>query len=406
MRDIIGEILQTLRNNRLRTALTGLSISWGIFMLIVLLSMARGVTNSFRHNVGDAGPGTIDIYGGVTSRPYHGHREGREIELNEGDLPRIKEKHPEFVKRVSSQISAPSTVISSRTKSITDGYQGVYHSGIDRRLGLVAGRSLNDLDMERRDKVVLMPMQYVSTLFPGDSIGALGKRVSINGLSFRIVGIYKHDWRREVIMPYTTARMMQADKEEVGNITVQIQGLETEKEGLEAGERLRKTLADAHQFDADDESALWIANRFLNRMQAGTALSILDIGVWVLGLLTLISGIVGISNIMFVSVRERTHEIGIRRAIGAKPRQILTQIVAESVAITVIFGYIGIVAGTLVTQLLGMALQEVEFLRNPTVSLSIAAEVTVVLVVAGIAAGLSPAMRALKVKPVEALRDE
>lgn len=135
-------------------------------------------------------------------------------------------------------------------------------------------------------------------------------------------------------------------------------------------------------------------------------MGILNTAVWILGMLTLLTGVVGISNIMFVSVRERTHEIGIRRAIGAKPRAILTQVIAESVAITVLFGYIGIVFGTAVSQLLAMVLSSVEFLKNPTVSLSIAVEVTVVLVIAGALAGLFPAMRALKVKPVEALRDE
>ena len=135
-------------------------------------------------------------------------------------------------------------------------------------------------------------------------------------------------------------------------------------------------------------------------------MAILDVGVWVLGILTLLTGIVGISNIMFVSVRERTHEIGIRRAIGAKPRKILTQILSEAVAITLIFGYIGIVLGTVVTQVIATVVGDDGPLENPTVSLSIAVEVTVVLVLAGALAGLFPALKALKVKPVEALRDE
>ncbi len=136
------------------------------------------------------------------------------------------------------------------------------------------------------------------------------------------------------------------------------------------------------------------------------AINILNASIWILGLLTLLSGIVGISNIMFVSVKERTHEIGIRRAIGAKPRSILTQVIAESVAITTLFGYIGIVTGILTTQLLNYLFQDAEIIKNASVSLNIAVEVTVVLIIAGAMAGLFPALKALKVKPVEALRDE
>lgn len=199
---------------------------------------------------------------------------------------------------------------------------------------------------------------------------------------------------------------MSKEKDDVGALTVNLRNVRTAEDGSRAEEGIRQTLAQTHNFDPADESAVWIANRFNNSLQSQTAMGILNTAVWILGMLTLLTGVVGISNIMFVSVRERTHEIGIRRAIGAKPRAILTQVIAESVAITVLFGYIGIVFGTAVSQLLAMVLSSVEFLKNPTVSLSIAVEVTVVLVIAGALAGLFPAMRALKVKPVEALRDE
>ena len=165
-------------------------------------------------------------------------------------------------------------------------------------------------------------------------------------------------------------------------------------------------MASAHNYAKDDNSGVYIANRFLNYLSAITATNILSIAVWLIGLLTLLSGIVGVSNIMFVSVRERTHEIGIRRAIGAKPRSILTQIVAESVAITTIFGYIGVVFGTAITALISKIFTDVDVLQNPTVDLSTAFNVTIVLIIAGAFAGLFPAIKATKVKPVEALRDE
>lgn len=185
-----------------------------------------------------------------------------------------------------------------------------------------------------------------------------------------------------------------------------LKNLETIEDGDNAEKELRGTLAKAHDFDPDDESALWVWNQFSQGLKGLSAMNILNMSIWILGLLTLLSGVVGISNIMFVSVKERTHEIGIRRAIGAKPRTILIQIIAESVAITTLFGYIGIVLGTVASQLLDMGIGDTDFIKNPTVSLATAIEVTVVLIVAGALAGLFPALKSLKVKPVEALRDE
>ncbi len=199
---------------------------------------------------------------------------------------------------------------------------------------------------------------------------------------------------------------MASDRKDLGELSVNLMNVTTEEDGKEAEKLVKNTLAKSHNFNPDDESAIWISNYFTNALTAKKGMAILDVGVWVLGILTLLTGIVGISNIMFVSVRERTHEIGIRRAIGAKPRKILIQILSEAVAITLIFGYIGIVLGTVVTQVIATVVGDDGPLENPTVSLSIAVEVTVVLVLAGALAGLFPALKALKVKPVEALRDE
>ncbi len=200
--------------------------------------------------------------------------------------------------------------------------------------------------------------------------------------------------------------MLSSNQNKFGNLSVELKNVSTEADGSDAESGIRKTLAAFHNFDPEDENAVYISNDFNNALTGKMAMGILDTCVWVLGILTLLTGIVGISNIMFVTVKERTHEIGIRRAIGAKPHKILTQVIAESVAITVLFGYIGIVLGTAVTQLLSSVIGNADMLRNPTVSLSIAFEVTLVLIVAGALAGLFPALKALKVKPVEALRDE
>ncbi len=407
MLDLINEISQTLRHNKLRTALTGLAVAWGVFMLIVLLSVARGVTNSFEENMMGPRSKMVQMWGGYTSRPYGGYREGRGIKLRDSDMDRIARDGRRHVDEVSSVIYGEAQTISYPDKSNTAEYTGMSPSArLTQTHALMAGRYINDRDMAELAHVMVLSEDFARQLFPPDGMAAVGKRVNCRGLSWLVVGVYRANWYRDNIVPYTTARHISKNPEEVGSLKVTLKNVNSESDGETAEKDIRQSLAKAHNFDPDDESALWINNRFLNGLQAQNGMSILSVSVWVLGLLSLLSGIVGISNIMFVSVRERTHEIGIRRAIGARPRTILVQIIAEAVAITTLFGYIGIVFGTALAQIIGHLSEGSGILVNPTVNLSLAFEVTLVLVIAGALAGFFPAMKALKVKPVEALRDE
>ncbi len=408
MFDLVSEISQTLRHNKLRTALTGFSVAWGVFMLIVLLSMARGLTNSFRTNMMSSGAKQISVWGGRTSKAYHGYKEGRRIRLHDDDMGVIEEAQPRDVIEVTSEVYGKAPSIATATRHINGSYTGVYPSYMEREgHKLLEGRPISDRDIEGMAKVMVLPTEYANQLFPPDGKGAVGSRVRCNGLSFLVIGVYKGHWSRDNLIPYTTAKMMQEKKDETGGLSVLLSSdVTTEEQGEAVEKGVRQTLAATRDFNPDDESALWVFNKFVNSLQMENGMNILNIGVWILGLMTLLSGVVGISNIMFVSVKERTHEIGIRRAIGARPARIMTQVIAEGVAITTLFGYIGIVLGTAVTQLIAMALADQPFMENPTVSLAIAFEVTVVLILAGALAGLFPALKALKVKPVEALRDE
>lgn len=409
MFDLFREISQTLGHNKVRTALTGIAVTWGIFMLIVLLSMARGVTNSFNHDMMQGNNAKIQVWSGNTSIPYHGNREGRRIRLKDKDMVSVKDNNSGYVEEVTSRLSGGGKITSEKAQ-VSQSYSGVFPREFtpSRNGDIIAGRFLNSRDMDTKAKVMVIPQRYAAQLFPPDGKNALGSRVNCNGLSFLVVGVYESRWNREVYIPFTTARMMAADREDLGNLSINLKDVNTEKDGTDAEDGVRNTLAANHDFDPKDTNAVYIYNRFTSSLTTKNALGILDTCVWVLGILTLLTGIVGISNIMFVTVRERTHEIGIRRAIGAKPRKILTQVIVESVAITVIFGYIGIGLGTAVTQIIAMLIGEGDNtpLRNPTVSITIALEVTAVLVIAGMLAGLFPALKALKVKPVEALRDE
>lgn len=406
MFDLFNEILQTLSHNKLRTALTGLAVAWGIFMLIVLLGVARGVTNSFESNMMGPGSKSIQIWGGNTSKPYGGYREGRRIRMSDGDPEDIARSNTRRISDVSSVIYGEAQLTRSPKASMTIEYTGMYPSSFaQERYSMVSGRYINDKDMADQAHVIVLAEDNVPVLFP-DGDDPLGQYVSIKGISFKVVGVYHANWGRDNIIPYTTARTMAVSKDEVGSIKVSLGDVTTEADGEEAEQSVRRTLARNHTFAPDDTGALWVNNRFTQGLQAQSGMNILNMSVWVLGLLTLLSGIVGISNIMFVSVRERAHEIGVRRAIGARPRSILVQVITESVAITTLFGYIGIVMGTALTQVIGMATAESGVLENPTVNLSLAFEVTMVLIVAGALAGLFPALKAIKVKPVEALRDE
>lgn len=406
MFDLILEILQTLRNNKLRTALTGFSVAWGIFMLIVLLGMSRGVFNSFNSHMGAQGANSLTVWGNQTSKAYHGYEQGRNINLRDRDMEAVNSENSSKVENVSSVKRGTANVISTSWDYISNGYQGVDPNVIKRRgFTMHSGRFINDMDMQQRRKVMVLEKRNADVLFP-DSSKVIGGKVVCNGLSFTVIGVFNSDFERTSYIPFTTAMMMAGNDGKVGQLEVDLKDITTMEEGEQVEADVRHTLAQVHDFDPEDQSAVWIWNRFTQHLQMGTGLLILDLAIWIIGLFTMLSGIVGVSNIMFVSVRERTHEIGIRRAIGAKPRNIITQIMAESVAITALFGYIGIFFGILVTEVLKFAFQNTEGIKDPTVDISIAIEVTLVLILAGALAGLFPALKALKVKPVEALRTE
>lgn len=406
MFDLLREISQTISTNKLRTILTGIAVAWGIFMLIVLLGMARGVVNSFEGGSWSKTSNRITIYQGTTSQAYKGYKEGRTIKPELDDMELLKNRNSSHVSDVTSNVYMGSMVLSTQKDYLNVRPQGVYpYARKTDNINLVAGRFINDADLNYNRKSVVLEQQNAKALF-GDAKSAVGKYVDALGLSWLVVGVYQHDWRNNVYIPFTTAKILSGNDKYISNLQVEIKNVNTLEDGENAEQQLRNNLAGKHDFSPDDQSGLYFSNQFTNYLKNKSAFDILTISVWVIGLFTLLSGIIGISNIMFVSVKERTHEIGIRRAIGAKPKNILLQIISESVAITVMFGYFGVVLGMLVTQIIAMASEGSDFLSNPTVSLKIAMEVTVVLIVAGALAGFFPALKATKVKPVEALRDE
>lgn len=406
MTDLIREIAQTLRRNKLRMALTGFAVAWGIFMLIILLGLANGLVNAFSEGMLGRDSNVLTVWGGQTTRPWKGLKDGRTIELKDADMGAIETDRDAPVALVTASLDNDSAIFAARNETITGGYSGVapeltHYDDIT----VTAGRFINSRDMKLKRRSIVIKNDEAQRIFGSDS-AAVGQTMSAMGLTWTVVGVYDHRWRSGTYAPYTTAAALAGNAGDVGSLSVEIEGITTAEEGTAAEQSVRAALARRHEFDPDDENAVWINNRFNNRLDSAKVMNLLVGAMWAIGILTLLSGIVGVSNIMFVSVRERTHEIGIRRALGARPRHILTQIVLESVAITTVAGYAGIVAGTAVTGLVGAATAEMEMMKNPGIGLDTAVEVTAVLVVAGALAGLFPAVKATRVRPVEALRDE
>ena len=406
MLDLAREILQTLAHNKLRTALTGLAVAWGIFMLIVLLGMSRGIVNATQRNSSIEQSSYVNVWGGWTGKAHKGYKEGRRIRLQEADLQPVATHGGPHVASAMGSVSIDSAKVSTQRDYIAGGIEGVYPGeAVVDHVEMKHGRFINERDLRERRKVLVLNTDNARLLF-GSEDSAVGRRVDCLGLSWVVAGVYDNAWSRTTYAPFTTTMMLTGNSGRVNNISVKLADMHSAQDSKEAEQGIRGVLAQRHDFADDDNSAVHLWNRFEQYIAQQTASVVLDAVVWIIGLLTLLSGIVGVSNIMFVSVRERTHEIGIRRAIGAKPRSILAQVIAESVAITALFGYIGVFLGILVTEVIDHAFGSTDFLYNPRVDISIAIEVTVVLVVVGALAGIFPAVKATKVKPVEALRDE
>lgn len=414
MRDLLQEILGTVMRNKLRTVLTGLSVAWGIFILIVLLGAGNGLIHAFELNSGNVVMNSVKVYPGTTTKPWQGMQEGRNVELEQEDCRLTAVRFPDNIMEVGVTVSQNAVDITYGKDHVSITLEGVMPSLVQiEGIKLVEGRFINQLDMRENRKVMVLHKKTVEMLFPRES--ALGKMIKVNGLAFKVVGIYddQNFFSPSVYVPYNTLSLLYAKGNLVDNLMFTTRGLTDEKTNERFEDDFRTMLAHRHQFDASDNGAVWIWNRFTQYLQQQQATSILHIAIWVIGIFTLISGIVGVSNIMLITVRERTHEFGIRKALGASPFSILRLIIAESVLITTFFGYVGMVAGILATeymdrlfgqQTVDAGVFSATVFHNPTVDISVAIQATLALIIAGTSAGFFPARKAVMIRPIEALR--
>ena len=445
MRDIITEIWQTARRNKLRTTLTGFAVAWGIFMLIVLLGAGNGLINANLKQSNRFLSSSMVVFGGWTSKPYQGLKEGRDIRLHESDMEITAKEFKKNVDEVGAQYNT-SAVISLGQQYISTSISGVYpnHINIDK-VEMLHGRFINEIDVKESRKVLVLGNKQAKELLAkappsapegatiasarktneapsgavGGASGALvGRFVNVGNFAFKVVGIYKEqeNGRANVFSSYSAIkRIYGANTDDAGRIEFTFHGLPTE-EANEAFEKdYRHRLNAVHQAHPEDEDAVWLWNRFTQNLQMEQGIGIIRTALWIVGLFTLLSGIVGVSNIMLITVKERTHEFGIRKAIGAKPWSILRLIIVESVIITTFFGYIGMVLGvaaneymdaTLGHETIDTGLFKATMFLDPTVGLDVCFEATMVMIIAGTIAGMIPAYKASRIRPIEALRAE
>ena len=421
MRDVFTEIWESVRRNKLRTTLTGFAVSWGIFMLIVLLGAGNGLMNSFMMGGSGFSTNSVSVGGGWTSKPYDGYRQGRRIKLDDGDIAATaSEAFADHVEAVTATVGSSATV--SLGKKSFSGYIDGQYPAIKEmsKIEIRAGRFLNDKDIAEKRKVVVLPENTAENLLEnGQSAASLiGRNVKIGSLAFTVVGISKSDRMRNdnlLYAPFTTVKTVYGKGQEIGGITFSTKNLRTEADNEDFERRYKAVINQRHHAAPDDERAVWVWNRAHQDVQMQKGRGILSTALWIIGLFTLLGGIVGVSNIMLITVKERTHEFGIRKAIGASPWSITKLIIAESVSITAFFGYLGMFLGmlacTILDKTLGQATmavgdEQIAMLVNPTVGLDTALEATLVLIIAGTIAGLFPARRAAQVRPIEALRSE
>jgi putative ABC transport system permease protein len=411
------EILATLRKNKMRTFLTGFSVAWGIFMLMILLGSGNGLSNGVASNFMNDAVNAMWIWTGKTTVPYQGMNTGRSIQFRNDDY--------DVIRKIKGVETASGRYFMGNTRYSYGNESGEYttitcHPELNdvERMELIEGRFINQVDIRQNRKVVVIGKDIYDALFKDKP--ALGEYVNVNKVPFKVVGICIEPGstrNRNAYMPVSTAQKVFNGSNRLHNFAITISG-ETLEESQKIEEEIRSTFSHKLKFDEKDESAMGLYNKLENYIQTMRIFQAIKIFIWVIGIGTLIAGIVGVSNIMLIVVKERTKEIGIRKAIGATPSSVIGLILLESVLITTVAGYIGLVFGTglmelinyLMVQSAGQAAatqqQSETIFLNPTVDFGVAVSATVLLIIAGAIAGYIPAKRAARIKPIIALRDE
>ena len=419
MRELIKEIWSTSKRNKLRTSLTGFAVAWGIFMLIFLLGAGNGLINAQLQQSTRFLANSMRVFPGETSKAYKGLKEGRSITLNDRDILISNQTYGQYVDDVGGRLELYNVNINYGDNYVaSQSLVGVAptHPKIDKT-EMIAGRFINEIDMKEQRKNVVLSRSQAKELCK-DYRSLVGKNVKISNLNFQVVGIYKDDESRnntEAFIAYSTIKTIYAKGDDAGSLEFTIKNLKTQEDNEQFEKNYRASINNNHQAAPDDDRTIWLWNRYMDNIQMNQGIAIMQTALWIVGLFTLLSGIVGVSNIMLITVKERTREFGVRKAIGAKPWSILKLIITESIIITSFFGYIGMVCGVAANEIMDATighttvdtgLFKAAMFVNPTVGLGTCIGATIAIVIAGTIAGLIPAIKAARIRPIEALRAE
>lgn len=416
---LLSEVWSTSKRNKLRTSLTGFAVAWGIFMLIFLLGAGNGLINAQLQQSTRFLANSMRVFPRETSKAYKGLKEGRSITLNDKDILISNKTYGQYVDDVGGRLEQNNLNINYGDNYVaSQSLVGVAptHPKIDKT-EMIAGRFINEIDMKEQRKNVVLSRSQAKELCK-DYRSLVGKNVKISNLNFQVVGIYKDDESRnntEAFIAYSTVKIIYAKGDDAGSLEFTIKNLKTREDNKQFEKNYRASINNNHQAAPDDERTIWLWNRYMDNIQMNQGIAIMQTALWIVGLFTLLSGIVGVSNIMLITVKERTREFGVRKAIGAKPWSILKLIITESIIITSFFGYIGMVCGVATNEIMDATighttvdtgLFKAAMFVNPTVGIGTCIGAIITIVIAGTIAGLIPAIKAARIRPIEALRAE
>ena len=407
-RDTWTEIFDTISKNKLRTFLSGFTVAIGIFIFIILTGFGNGLTNTFQSFFGDDATNILRVFPNRTSKPYKGYKAKRRIDLDNSDLADIKLNFPLFLEGITPRISRGAVV---KYKNNSDNYQtrgvGPAHQAAEKTI-LMKGRYINEDDIKNKTKYTVIGRRVALDLFGEED--PMGKFIDVGDTVFKIIGVFQDSGgeyeESYLYIPYTTRQLIEKGNDKVDQIILSYKPSIGYTGAMEFEKKLRLFLKNKKSIDPTDQSGIFIRNVSEDLKRNQQFAGVLQYIVLFVAIGTLIAGIIGISNIMVFVVKERTKELGIRKALGASPRSVISMILQESIFITIISGYFGLFSGMLVLRNIGSALEEDYFIKDPSIDLSTAIISTVILVIFGAVAGYIPAKRAASIKPIIALRDE